>query len=324
MSILADRWYYGAWTFPPLHFLYFNLSQNLAVFYGRNRWDYYLTEGLPLLLTTFTPFAATAVFKAVFGTLEAEKRPKRDAKVRLNAFRSLALAIVFSVTSLSMISHKEVRFVYPLLPALHVLTAAQVARFIQPLSGPKCSSAVVLILLNILIALYASQIHQRGVIDVIDFLRQQHELRLEQNPLSRTPVGFFMPCHSTPWRSHLIYPGIDAWALTCEPPLDILPDQRSSYLDEADQFYLKPEAWLETNMHKPGVVSWDIKEKREWPEYAVFFQQLEPVIREMLQNTTYDECWRGFNSHWHDDWRRHGDVVVWCRFKSSQSFPGSG
>jgi phosphatidylinositol glycan class B len=313
MSILTDRWYYGMWTFPPLNFLYFNLSQNLAVFYGHNRWDYYLTEGLPLLLTTFTPFAATAVFKAIFGSLENVKRANMDSKVRLNAFRSLALTITFSITLLSLISHKEVRFVYPLLPALHVLTAAQVASFVRPLTKPKWCAVLVLILLNILIAFYASQIHQCGAIDIIDYLRHQQELRLERDPSSRTSVGFFMPCHSTPWRSHLVYPGIDAWALTCEPPLDFPPDQRSSYLDEADQFYLKPEAWLEANMRKSEVTSWDIKEKREWPEYVVFFQQLEPVIQKMLQNTTYNECWRGFNSHWHDDWRRHGDVVAWCR-----------
>ena len=313
MSLLADRWYYGIWTFPPLHFLHFNLSQNLAVFYGRNRWDYYLTEGLPLLLTTFTPFAATAVFKAFFGSLETDKRMNVDARVRLNAFRSLALAVILSVTSLSLISHKEVRFVYPLLPALHVLAASQVARFIQPLTKSKYVAVLLLILLNLLIAFYASQIHQRGVIDVIDYLRHQHELRLEHDPSSRTAVSFFMPCHSTPWRSHLVYSSIDAWALTCEPPLDIPPDQRNSYLDEADRFYLKPEVWLEANMHNPEVVSWNIEGRREWPEYVVFFQQLEPVIQKMLQNTTHNECWRGFNSHWHDDWRRHGDVVAWCR-----------
>lgn len=314
MSIIVDRWYYGIWTLPPLNFLHFNLSQNLAVFYGRNRWDYYLTEGLPLLLTTYTPFAAMAVYKALFVSRKTDRRANTGAKARLNPFGILALTIMFSVAFLSLISHKEVRFVYPLLPALHVLAAAQVARFIQPPSNHRRGAVLLLlVLLNILIAIYASQVHQRGVIDVIDHLRQQHELRLEHDSSSRTSVGFLMPCHSTPWRTRLVYPNIDAWALTCEPPLDVPLDQRSSYLDEADQFYLKPEAWLDTNMRQPGGDAWDITGKREWPEYVVFFQQLEPVIRKVLENTTYGECWRGFNSHWHDDWRRHGDVVVWCR-----------
>ncbi len=33
-----------------------------------------------------------------------------------------------------------------------------------------------------------------------------------------------------------------------------------------------------------------------------------------LRGSGYAECWRGFNSHWHNDWRRKGDVAVWCLF----------
>jgi phosphatidylinositol glycan class B len=36
------------------------------------------------------------------------------------------------------------------------------------------------------------------------------------------------------------------------------------------------------------------------------------VLKEVLDGTLYSECWRGFNSHLHDDARRKGDVVVWC------------
>jgi phosphatidylinositol glycan class B len=32
----------------------------------------------------------------------------------------------------------------------------------------------------------------------------------------------------------------------------------------------------------------------------------------ILDGTRYEECWRGFNTHWHDDGRRRGDVVVRC------------
>ncbi|KAI4236231.1 MAG: hypothetical protein LQ352_008026, partial [Teloschistes flavicans] len=56
-SAVVDRLYYQQWTFPPLRFLYFNLAQSLSVHYGRNDWHYYLSQGYPLLLTTFLPFA---------------------------------------------------------------------------------------------------------------------------------------------------------------------------------------------------------------------------------------------------------------------------
>ena len=54
--------------------------------------------------------------------------------------------------------------------------------------------------------------------------------------------------------------------------------------------------------------------KRAWPEYLVFFEQLEPLMTRALEGSQYRECTRLFNSHAHDDWRRKGDVVVWCLF----------
>lgn len=283
------------------------------MFYGRNRWDYYFTEGIPLLLTTYAPFAMTAVYRIVSTPLDQRSTTAKNAGTYGNASRTLAATIMFAILSLSLISHKEVRFIYPLIPTLHVMTAAQLRRFMQPLTRLKKSVLLLLVLVNIPIAFYTSQVHQRGVIDVMHYLRQEHERRLELNALARTSVGFLMPCHSTPWRSHLVYPGIDAWALTCEPPLDVPLDRRDTYLDEADQFYLNPRSWMEFHMVKPTGNSKDLKGKRNWPDYVVFFEQLKPVVWGSLKGSGYGECWRGFNTHFHDDWRRHGDVIVLCR-----------
>ncbi len=130
--------------------------------------------------------------------------------------------------------------------------------------------------------------------------------------------------------SHLIYPSITAWALTCEPPLNIPLSSRQTYLDEADTFYITPGPirWLQENLESPDTITssgsrsgqhwartdpqFKRGDKREWPMNLVFFAQLEGVLGEVLGGTRYRECWRGFNSHWHDDWRRAGDVVVWC------------
>jgi len=50
----------------------------------------------------------------------------------------------------------------------------------------------------------------------------------------------------------------------------------------------------------------------EWPDYLVFFAQLEPTLQRLLKSSAYGECYRTFNTAWHDDWRRKGDVIVWC------------
>jgi phosphatidylinositol glycan class B len=239
---------------------------------------------------------------------------------------------VFVLSSLSLISHKEVRFVYPLLSPLLVLAGLPLARFLQNLSAWKYVVLWTILTFNIAASIYTTQAHQRGVIDVLDYLRLQHEQALQTNGSDiRTTVAFLMPCHSTPWRSHLIFPGIDAWALTCEPPLNVPLNQRGSYLDEADMFYASPNTWLNTQMedvkmrfsHSGGwnvtidqqtrnVDGRAIGTGRSWPDYLVTFAGLEPTLKVFLKNTPYQVCKRLFNSHAHDDRRRKGDVVVWC------------
>ena len=132
-SVAMDRSFYGTWVFPPLRFVYFNVVQSLAVFYGKNRHDYYLTEGLPLLLTTALPFAAIAVFQALRAVLGS---PNATAKGGEEIRFVLALSVLTSVAALTLISHKEVRFIYPLLPMLHVLAAKPLATFFHPFPIP--------------------------------------------------------------------------------------------------------------------------------------------------------------------------------------------
>ncbi|KAJ4347571.1 glycosylphosphatidylinositol anchor biosynthesis [Ascochyta clinopodiicola] len=349
-SVLSDRLYYGSWTLPPLRFLYFNIAQSLAVFYGKNRPDYYLTEGLPLLLTTALPFAVAGLYQSILGpSVPPTASAKGSSVSKDNATPVIARDIlsrlgwtcVMMTITLSLISHKEVRFLYPILPFLHVISAGPLASFF-PKSAPLSRKVIIALLLavNIVVAGYVSQVHQRGVIDVVHYIRHKHETRnslasntIPSSPtahISNTTVGFLMPCHSTPWRSHLVYAEITAWALTCEPPLNIPLAERATYLDEADEFYINPgpQRWLRDNMESVQTVTaggsrsgqfwtqhdpkFKVKYRRPWPQNLVFFEALEKEMQVVLEGSRYRECWRGFNSHFHDDERRVGDVVVWC------------
>jgi phosphatidylinositol glycan class B len=332
VSLVSDRLYYGVWTIPPVRFLYFNIAQSLAVFYGRNRADYYFTEGLPLLLTTALPFA-------ILGLWQSLQTRDDDSAVGYRILTRLSWTSIIMTVTLSLISHKEVRFLYPVLPFLHIISAQPLTQFL-PAQATAWRRATILFLLaaNMLLAGYASQVHQRGVIDVLAYIRHKHETRntlstmshSTPSPLTNTTVAFLMPCHSTPWRSHLVYPEISAWALTCEPPIDVALADRTAYLDEADEFYIRPgpAGWLNANMEDVETVKntgsrsgqhwmrqdpkFKRKYRREWPQNLVFFEHLEPVLRNHLAGSRYEECWRGFNSHFHDDARRVGDVIVWC------------
>jgi GPI mannosyltransferase 3 len=351
------------------------------VFYGRNDWHYYLSQGYPLLLTTFLPFALIGLYEALNTVDDIEEDAPEEERLSPAIRYQLAGISLLVPFALSFISHKEVRFIYPILPLLHILSATSAAACFRPaltsnqpipLSAPSSPTSSqsfqrprrtwstlklyrptilpILLLLNLLIALFTTQNHQRGVLSVMSYLRHEHETYYLTQPPAQAhlaqadttmTVGFLMPCHSTPWRSHLIYPSIKAWALGCEPPVHIPPGPaRRAYLDEADRFYADPVGFLERELgpprsnksrtsffssHKPveglslqnvdiSIGSWDGKKGRKlWPHYLVFFEGATEAIAKVVHGTDYSQCWRGWNSWVHDDWRRRGDVVVWCK-----------
>ena len=188
LVVVIDSYYYGRLAFTALKFLQFNIVESLAGFYGRSPWHYYITQGIPMLTTTFLPFVVAGMWN-YRGT-------------------SMNGLIVIVTSCYSLISHKEARFIAPLLPLMYTLSGETLSR-LRP--GMRRASLVFLLVSNLAISIYLSRYHQRGVMDVIQSIRQD---------TSVTSLGVLMPCHSTPWQSHLQRPDIDAWFLTCEPPIE--------------------------------------------------------------------------------------------------------
>jgi phosphatidylinositol glycan class B len=256
-----------------------------------------------------------------------------------NTVKTLSFAVLSTVGTLSLVSHKEVRFIYPLLPVLHVLAAPYLASFFttpssvsSPSPPPTPASRQTTTLrhkfflanilsINLLLATYLSTFHQPAPISVTAFLRHEFE-RLHPSLLSLTSPPpraepelfalFLTPCHSTPWRSHLVYPSLRARALTCEPPLQTAPGsvERATYRDEADRFYDDGMKFLGTE------VAW---ETGEVPRFIVGFEGVEKVLKEFLdgpgrevgERVKLRRVWEGFNGLFNEDWRRRGRMVVW-------------
>lgn len=259
-----DFMYFGRPVLPIVKFLQFNLFQSLAHFYGSMPWHYYLSQGLPILLIGFLPF-----------TLVDLAKPKASISSGL---------ITFIVLVYSLLRHKEFRFLYPILPVLHLRTLNSFLN--PPAMIQKYATKTILIslcILNITVATFFNTVHQRGVIDVMKYLRNNKEV---------SSVGFLMPCHSTPWQSHLHLPSLreesNLWFLTCEPPLNMTAVERETYLDVADQFYLNPINYL--NTHFPPVSGTPEEAfTYAWPSHLVFFEALEPTMTNYLQNSEYKE-----------------------------------
>ena len=317
VSLAADRAYFGFWTFPPYNWLTFNITRSLAVFYGANPWHYYLLQGLPLLTTVSLPFALLGLY-----------RPKASTDEQYNVLRTFSLSIVVTVGALSLISHKEVRFISPLLPMLNILAAPHAASFFTSASPssslpPKVRNKPWLYLalgVNLLLTGYLSFFHQPAPLSVLSFLRTQHA-KIQATSKDRPDelfALFLMPCHSTPWRSHLVHPDLHAYALSCEPPLHTSPNtpERDLYRDEADRFYddpirfLSDELFAEDKNPEAGLPT---------PRYIAGFEGIEPWLQEYLAETPHgrdtgmklNRVWEGWNGLFNEDWRRAGKIIVW-------------
>jgi phosphatidylinositol glycan class B len=344
LSLASDRLYFGFWTFPPHKWLYFNLSQALAVFYGRMPWHYYLSQGVPLLTTTFLPFCVIGLWKAF---ASPQKLPNSQSSV----LRTLSLVSAGMILLLSLISHKEVRFIYPLLPIFHIAGAPYITSFFtkEPTaSSPQSTSSPVslrhkhtlayILSINLFLAGYLSLFHQSAPLSVVEFLRTDFE-RLHPNVLAISNHDnhsknvsdstelfalFLTPCHSTPWRSHLVYPALRARALTCEPPLNTAPGsaERNAYLDEADRFYLAaPDG--EYGVRFLAEEMWPAKgngRAGEIPRYIVGFEGVEGVLKRFFEGedapgkdmgVKLRRVWAARNGWFNEDWRRRGSLVVW-------------
>lgn len=317
ISMVSDRLYFGFWTFPPYNWLYFNISKSLAVLYGQNPWHYYLLQGLPLLCTASLPFALYALYK-----------PYASSAGQANILRTMSLAVFVTIGALSLISHKEARFIYPLLPILNVLAAPYAASFF---TSPTSSGSPTVrhkpyfyaaLGINLLLAGYLSLLHQPAPLSVLTFLRTEFE---RIHPVSMYGNGsssggddlfalFLMPCHSTPWRSHLAHPQLDAYALSCEPPLHTSPNtpERDLYRDEADRFYDDPIGFLSSELFAP-------QREMAIPRYIVGFEGIEFWLQEFIETTVEGKAlglnlrpvWTGFNGLFNEDWRRSGKMMVW-------------
>ncbi|XP_006831691.1 PREDICTED: GPI mannosyltransferase 3 [Chrysochloris asiatica] len=258
LSLIIDRIFFGQWTLVQFNFLNFNVLQNLGTFYGSHPGHWYLSQGFPVVLGTHLPFFIHGCFLA----------PKR--------FRILLVTVLWTVLAYSMLSHKEFRFIYPVLPFCMVFCGYS----LNHLKIWKKPAASFLFLSNMLLALYTGLVHQRGTLDVMSHIQ---ELCYKSHNTSSASVFVMMPCHSTPYYSHVHCP-LPMRFLQCPPDLT----GKSHYLDEADIFYLNPLSWLYKEFHNVSSL----------PTHLIIFSVLEEKISAFLISRSYEKTAVIFHTHW--------------------------
>ncbi|KAI0082831.1 hypothetical protein K474DRAFT_1715428 [Panus rudis PR-1116 ss-1] len=328
LQCIMDSLYYGRATLTPLNFLVTNLS-SVSLFYGSSPWHYYLTQGIPILTVFSLPFV-------LHGAWLAYNQPGHSP------LKDILGLVIWTVGIYSLAGHKEWRFIHPLLPLLHIFAAKSLVDLYRAQHRPTDkaqsdrhswlkirSSYLWLHLVHIPLVLYMIRFHGRAQVEVMRYLRTEVDIR---------SAGFLMPCHSTPWQSHLHRPELaDAgrlWALGCEPPLQILilpsGENLTEYQDQTDIFYQSPIAYILN--HFPAVVdpsfppspypasvpgnaeqsgAW----QHTWPQYLIMFGALlrEPGITDVVLALGYKRVWHR-EMGWEGDERRQGGVIVWKHF----------
>ncbi|XP_037933585.1 GPI mannosyltransferase 3 isoform X2 [Teleopsis dalmanni] len=290
LGIGVDTYLHGKLIITPYEFLKYNVFHNIGSFYGSHPWHWYFTIGLPSVLGIITlPF--------LFAVIETVRRSE-TYPVRKN----LLLTIAISLVAFSFIEHKEFRFVTSLLPLCLYITADTLTRWSYNASRKMLWFIALLIVFgNAIPAWYLSTIHQKGPIEVMSKLQEvAADYRDENN--HRANILFLMPCHSTPFYSH-IHQNVTMRFLTCEPNLK----DEKNYKDEADQFYESPVHWLRS--HIPSYP------RTAMPTHVVLYEPLAGKVNEFLLN--YKELYRIINAEYVQA-RTGKNILVYQRLRSGE------
>ncbi|EWC46256.1 hypothetical protein DRE_04427 [Drechslerella stenobrocha 248] len=281
VNAAIDYGFYNRITFPFVEFYRLNVTQSISEFYGVSPWHYYYSQGMPLLLTGYLPLALFSLYKGLLSS---------NSSVRHLTVLANFVPLAFMITK-----HKEVRFLYPLLPMFHALMAG-VGLPALPRNWNRKWVVSAMVIINLPIAYYTGYIHQRGVVDVVNWLRVEHysdhQSQVER-PSSAARIGFLMPCHSTPFGSHLWNAALkskageqtmSAWFLTCEPPVGLSIEERKEYLDEADQFYANATMWLAEKFGPPPMKVDEavVEPETLWPDKLITFEATAELIKGYL------------------------------------------
>jgi len=365
LTSIVDRLFYGSWVNVHYNFLEFNVLHNMGSFYGAHPWYWYLVQG-------FEAIMGPHIFPFIMGAIHGMSRP-------------LLAVITWTLAVYSMLTHKEFRFIFPILPmAMHVCGMylnyatdaetdveeeddvnqdADVEDVKPSWSGDLDSSADLrpngdsrtggdtgtegdiedeesndervqqarhdvaaadrarmrwraivvawmMVAVNLPIALYTSLLHQRGTIDIMRHIADEVTQGLSHG--HDINVMFLMPCHSTPYYSHL-HQNVSLRFLTCEPNLG-----QANYQDEADVFYRDPLGWLHSEYQGNATDSRNGAAGMEGsglslklPSHLVMFNELAVHISEFLKRHKYRECTRLFHTHVPEG-RVSSYVLMWC------------
>lgn len=257
-SLLMDRLFYGYFVLVQKNFIEFNLINDLGAFYGTHPWHWYFSQGFAVVMTTHIP-------SFVMG-----------AKMGYKKNGLLLWTVLWTLCIYSFTSHKEFRFIFPVVPICMLFCGL----FMEDMHRSGKSKLLILYLLfNIPASIYFGLFHQRGVLDVMGYVQ---EVADQHSTGEQRSVMFLMPCHSTPFYSH-VHNNLPMRFLECQPNLN----QEEDYVEETSLFYNNPMDWLKKEYEDSASI----------PTYLIIFDVLKPSIEDFLCSHHFHEVTSYFHTH---------------------------
>ncbi|XP_053980356.1 GPI mannosyltransferase 3 [Hylaeus volcanicus] len=254
-SILLDTYCYGTLVISPWEFFRVNVLNKIGDTYGTHHLLWYIFCGLPVLLGLYYIVFLLCIWQII-------KHP-----VCFHRQAIMLIVIGWTLCIYSLLSHKEFRFLLPLLPMLiYICTSCTFSLHVKFVKEARQIFILLLIVSNIIPGFYFCMVHQRGSLDVMKVLHKE-----AVNADNTTNILFLTPCHSTPLYSHL-HVNVPIKILTCEPNLN----NSINYIDEADLFFADPMYWLNLN--------YNTNKNAVTPSHVVIFDNISLKIEHFLEH----------------------------------------
>ncbi len=161
VGIVTDYWLYGEWVFAPYNYYFSNIVEGKAAGFGVEPVWWYLTE-MPLALIPPLSLALLAFF--VIGIWQKPKHP-------------LTWCIVPFVLAHSLVAHKEVRFLFPMVLPFFFLVVSGWQYFQEKYGIKKWMSNIMMfcIWLNVVLLVYKILMPAHDRISFAKFLWEWQE-----------------------------------------------------------------------------------------------------------------------------------------------------
>mmetsp|Transcript_76399 Transcript_76399/g.212227 ORF Transcript_76399/g.212227 Transcript_76399/m.212227 type:complete len:493 (-) Transcript_76399:171-1649(-) len=262
-AVCIDSAFYGELTWSFVSFFRFNVVHGGAALYGKHHALWYLTEGIPAVVGTMLPLLLCSAWR------------------RTSEQMVLSITILVALFLYSLQSHKELRFLLPVLPLLMAFAGAGLWQIF--VRWPRSRRPVLFLLVgsNSAAFLYLGLWHQRAPMACVEHLASERA-----SAPDTFSVDFLTPCHATPYFAHLHFPGQDCPDLRF---LDCSPQWREGRLTRSQtdsaQFALEGSVFLGRYYDRPG---------SRWPLYIVVFEEAWRNASSVLQ--AYEQVGRFENN----------------------------